>query len=184
MGLSLAGAVPAPSTQPTNSAVEPPWYLAYTKPRQEAFALQKLQEQGYQAYLATLTRWARKRDGWHTTETAMFPRYLFVRPGRAQQGVSPIASTPGVSNLVRFGHILALLSADRLVALQAVTASMASDVPDHPFDVGAKVAFTAGPLKGANGIVSSVARERVSVLMTLLGQQHTVSVPAAALAMC
>jgi len=38
-----------------------------------------------------------------------------------------------------------------------------------------------GPFKGLEGIVSSVAEERVSVLMTLIGRERSLEFPAAML---
>jgi len=39
-----------------------------------------------------------------------------------------------------------------------------------------------GPFKGLEGLVSRIAEERVSVLMTLLGREREIELPAADLA--
>jgi GDPmannose 4,6-dehydratase len=41
-----------------------PWYVCFCKPRREAFALRKLEEQGYDVFLPLLTRWEKAKDGW------------------------------------------------------------------------------------------------------------------------
>ena len=152
--------------------------MCLTKPRQEAYAVMKLREQGYELYLPLLESWARRAGHWTRKQSVMFPRYVFVRPTRPTQGVWAIRSTPGVTTLVRFGPVLALLSHERLAALQARVAARAAATPQQPLQAGQRVVFASGPLQGLSGIVSAVASERVSVLMTLLGQEQHVSAPA------
>jgi transcriptional antiterminator RfaH len=159
-----------------------PWYVCFTKPRQEQYAASKLLEQGYEVYLPMLESWARQSSNWRKKQTVMFPRYGFVRPERASQTVRPIASTPGVSGLVRFGTVPATLADERLQALRGLPLVRANAMPRHPFNIGQQVMFCNGPLKGAGGLVSSVSAERVTVLMSLLGQSHSVSTPARDLA--
>ena len=151
-----------------------PWYVGFTKPRQEQYAEGKLQEQGYEVYLPMLESWARQTGQWGKKRTVMFPRYAFVRPGQPSQGVGPITSTPGVTSLVRFGAVPATLADDRLQALRRLALARSGAMPQEPLNIGQQVVFCSGPLKGANGIVSSVAAERVNVMMSLLGQSHTV----------
>jgi transcriptional antiterminator RfaH len=74
-----------------------PWYVCLTKPRREAFAVRKLEEQGYEVLLPLLTQWQKSRDGWTKKQQVMFPRYGFVRCGRPGQSIAPIRSTPGVT---------------------------------------------------------------------------------------
>lgn len=155
-----------------------PWFVCLTKPRQEAYASMKLREQGYELYVPMLESWARRAGQWSKKQSVMFPRYAFVRPAWAGQSVAPVRSTPGISTLVKFGPILATLPAEKLSALQALLAERAAALPGQPLQLHQSVVFVAGPLKGMAGIVSSVAAERVSVLMTLLGQDQNVVVSA------
>ena len=153
-----------------------PWYVCYTKPRQEALAFARLQEQHYELYLPELVSWARQGGQWQRRSQPMFPRYLFVRPAHAQQAIGPIRSTPGVTKLVTFGPVIACLSAARLRGIQSLVDAAAARLPDDPLQPGAAVVFSEGPLKGMSGLVSDVAAERVGVLITLLGSQRSVQV--------
>ena len=65
-----------------------------------------------------LVSWARKSGVWCRHQTAMFPRYGFVRPATAGQAIGPVRSTPGVTGLVKFGPILACLSDDRVASCE------------------------------------------------------------------
>ncbi len=153
------------------------WYVCMTKPRQEAYAVSKLQEQGYQVYMPQMASWVRRAGQWRQQHKPMFPRYAFVRPEHAGQAIGPVRSTPGVTCMVRFGVVLAGLADARLAALRQVVDARNACLPQQPFVPGQQVVFAAGPLAGLQGIVSSVATERVTVLMQLLGQDQTVAVP-------
>jgi transcriptional antiterminator RfaH len=160
------------------------WYVCQSKPRQEAKAVERLSEQGYEVYLPMLTRWERKQGVWIRKEQVMFPRYCFVRCGDAGQSIAPIRSTPGVLGLVRFGNEVATLSDNVVVAIREL-AERNGQVPTEkpePFPVGTPVAVVDGPLKGLSGLVSALADERVAVMLTLLGREKPVLIPADQLA--
>jgi transcriptional antiterminator RfaH len=156
-----------------------PWYVCFTKPRREALALRKLEEQGYEVFLPLLTQWEKARDGWTRKQQVMFPRYAFVRCGRLEQSIAPIRSTPGVTGLVTFGTIPATLDEATLEAIRALVDSQARalDEKKFPFQAGDTVEIADGPLKGMSGIVSVVAAERVTVLLSLLGREKPVAIP-------
>ncbi len=156
------------------------WYVCQTKPRQEAKALARLNEQSYAVYLPMLVRWERKKGAWSRTEQIMFPRYCFVRCGRDGQSIAPIRSTPGVLGLVRFGSEVAMLSNAAVEAIRELAEQSGCQVADKvaPFEVGVQVVVADGPLKGLSGLVSNVADERVAVLLTLLGREKQIMIPA------
>ncbi len=156
-----------------------PWYVCQTKPRQEALAVRKLEEQRYEVYLPMLTTWQKMKQGWRRNEQVMFPRYGFVRCAHPEQSIAPIRSTPGVTSLVTFGNIPATIDNTLVESIRQLAKRY--DSPEHdtaaPFKVGENVEITDGPLKGLSGIVSTVAQERVVVLLTLLGREKPVAIP-------
>lgn len=155
------------------------WYVCLTKPRQEALAVRKLEEQAYEVFVPMLTQWEKKKDGWAKKQQVMFPRYGFVRCGRPEQSIGPIRSTPGVTGLVAFGGIPATLDESLLEAIRSLAEHQARghDQEKFPFRTGDSVAISDGPLKGLSGIVSAVAAERVTVLLSLLGREKPVAIP-------
>jgi len=157
-----------------------PWYVCQTKPRQESLAVRKLEEQGYAVFLPKLTSWQKKKDHWCGTEKVMFPRYAFVRCASRKQSISPIRSTPGVTGLVSFGNSPATLDQHLLEAIRAIADKQAHPPLEQslPFKIGETVAVADGPLKGLSGIVSGIASERVVVMLTLLGREKPIALPA------
>ena len=77
----------------------------HTEVRQEALALTNLNRQGFECYVPMLRIKKLRRHKATLVEEPMFPRYLFIRlkTSGSGQSWSPIRSTLGVSQLVRFG---------------------------------------------------------------------------------
>lgn len=141
--------------------------------------MRKLEEQGYEVFLPLLTRWDKRKNGWAKQQQVMFPRYAFLRCGRSEQSIGPIRSTPGVTGLVTFGMIPATLDESTLEAIRSLAEHQARGHAEEafPFQAGDSVAISDGPLKGLSGIVSTVAAERVTVLLSLLGREKPVAIP-------
>jgi transcriptional antiterminator RfaH len=165
-----ASGVAAPGDQP--------WYVAHTKPRQEELALANLSRQGYSAYLPRLKVLKTLRSGRGFAFQPLFPRYLFLQPAHTQHSLAPVRSTKGVTSLVRFGGLLAVLRPETVERIR--TFERAQHVADanelDGLQPGKTVVITAGPLAGLQGLVALVARERVTVLMRLLGEDTRVTV--------
>lgn len=150
------------------------WYLAYTKPKGEILAQEHLQRQGYLVQLPLVRRVARRK----ISLEPLFPRYIFFKPSSPQQSLSPVRSTQGVSTIVRFGNELAVLSGDRCDAIMAYAHSQQEGGTEAVLDVqgihvGQKVLVNSGAFAGLEGLVSMVAKDRVVVLMSLLGKEQS-----------
>lgn len=154
------------------------WYLVYAKPRQETVARLNLERQGYEVYLP-LVRQSRRHKGHMISIVApMFPRYLFVRLNRETHDWGPIRSTFGVVSIVRFGQDAAVVPDDLVVLLRARQDEQGIQVlPLEQYQQGARVRIVAGGFAGYEGIfVARSARDRVTVLLQVLGRHTRASV--------
>ncbi len=153
------------------------WYVVLSKPRQEAQALKHLSYQEYEAWYPLYTQWKRlARKGWHIAHAPLFPRYLFVRTTRPEQGIGPLRSTLGVSGLVRFGGVPCCVGQALIDDLHRLQQDIAQAVEQSstPFIPGQQVLIAQGPFAGQVGIVSAQAKDRVAVLLNLLGREKAV----------
>lgn len=152
------------------------WYVCHTKPKQEFRAAENLERQGYQIWLPQMRAWQRKKS----VLVPMFPRYMFLRPAHEQHSIAPVRSTLGVFGLVRFGMEPATIRDPTLQSLRFLEQQLreAEFSSFSPFKPGDQVMVVEGPFKGLEGIVSSVAEVRISVLMTLLGRERSLEFPA------
>jgi len=146
------------------------WYLIKTKPRQEKIAITNLENQNYHVYcpLAII----------NNKIQVFFPGYLFIYLDETSENWTPIHSTKGVLNFVRFGlsyakistNIIDLIKDNELNTIQRI-----KNLKD--FKPGAKVQITDGIFKNCVAIFkSSKSEERVLLLMNLLGQQQTINI--------
>ena len=71
------------------------WYLIKTKSSQEHVAIKNLENQDYSTYCPTVTI--------KNKHIVLFPGYLFIHLDKERENWSPICSTKGVVNFVRFG---------------------------------------------------------------------------------
>lgn len=152
------------------------WLVVMTKPKMETVAKEHLGRQGFEVYLPLWIDLRRRPGGWQKVQSAMFPRYLFVRPVNGEQSVSPIRSTRGVSQLVRFGAELAWASDELIEEIRIIEAAR-NDCGDElrPFEKGDQVLVLDGPFKGTSAEVLSSDRQRVILLLQLLGKTQQLS---------
>ncbi len=157
------------------------WYVVHTKPRQEAIALEHLRRQDFEAYLPLFKVFKKSRRAGqpaHTAHEPMFPRYLFLRPTRPEQSLSTVRSTIGVSRLVMFGLQPATLADEAVQAIRQAEAQRENaELADiAPFKPGMTIEIQASPLAGIQALVQAVSKDRVTLLLHMLGRPQSVQV--------
>jgi transcriptional antiterminator RfaH len=161
------------------------WYVVQSQPNAELRAVTHLNRQGFVTYLPRYLKRRRHARRVEVVAAPLFPRYLFVSIDMAVQRWRSIHSTVGVSNLVSSGD------APLPVAEQVVTAlKQREDVAgfvklDHrpSFRAGDKVRVVEGVFTDCLGLYDGMPdRERVAVLLDLLGRKVRVLLDAEAIA--
>ena len=126
-------------------------------------------------YLPKWIEIKRRESGWQRVETAMFPRYLFVRQSYLSQDIGPIRSTYGVMHLVRFGSEIASVSDGLIEQIRSLEASqMGTQAELKPFQKGDRVKVTEGPFAGIEAEIFSVGQQRVVLLMQIINRVQQV----------
>jgi len=143
------------------------WYLIKTKPRQEKIAIANLENQKYQVYCPFALI--------NNKNQFLFPGYLFIHLDNESQDWSPIRSTKGVLNFIKFGLNFAKIP-DRVIELiiqnEKNTAFKIKNI--NNFKKGDKVQITEGIFKNCTAIFQSFkSSDRVILFIKLLGQQQT-----------
>jgi transcriptional antiterminator RfaH len=153
------------------------WYLVYSKPRQEACALENLERQGFECFLPLIAVEKIRRKLLVVVQEPLFPRYLFIRLDASQEGRSwnPIRSTTGVSRLVSFGQVPAKVE-DLLV--DTIRASVSGEgVRQRHFEPGEVVRINDGPFAGLEAVYQMPDGEaRVMVLIDILSKKVGLSI--------
>ena len=154
------------------------WYLVYSKPQQEKVALENLLRQNYRAYLPLVKLRRRLRGRRRTVIEPMFPRYLFLHLSDVNEDWGPVRSTRGVSQMVRFGSVPAVVPEDLLEALrEREDESGIQPMPEPNYRPGDRVRIADGLMAGYEGIFSSsTGKERVLLLLEIAGKSAKLQV--------
>jgi len=171
---------PSPVT-PSASSATLSWYVVHTKIRQEALAMTNLNRQGFECYMPMLKMEKMRRHKATLVEEPMFPRYLFIRLDTSGSGPSwsPIRSTLGVSQLVRFGGQPAVVDS-KLIELLRTREQVGQ--PERLFQAGEKVVVTDGPFAGIEAIFKTAdAESRSMILLDMLSKPVAMRIETASL---
>ncbi len=182
-------AEPVRSTQPAapspvSSSASPAtlsWYVVHTKIRQEALAMTNLNRQGFECYMPMLKMEKMRRHKATLVEDPMFPRYLFIRLDTSGSGPSwsPIRSTLGVSQLVRFGGQPAVVDSKLIELLRT---REQGGQPERLFKAGEKVVVADGPFAGIEAIFKTAdAESRAMILLEMLSKPVAMRIETASL---
>ena len=159
---------------------EPHWFCIKTKPRLEATAKRILiRDTGIEVFCPMLRFERARKSGRVKVTEAMFPGYLF---GFFNYRASHrhVAASIGVSHIVKFGGIPAVLHAEIIQSLrEAVVSEETVEIPTC-IQPGDEVKLLQGPFAGVRALVTQVlpAQARVKVLLELLGMEREVVVEA------
>ncbi len=159
----------SPAARPSD--IHKAWYLIYTKPRQERYARENLERQGYEVYLPLMKDRRRRNGRYVEIVDALFPRYLFIHLDQDTDNWSPIRSTFGVSGLVYFGFKPARVASDFVDYLRSRDdASGCQNLPAPEFAQGDRVRIVDGAMTGYEGVFHArTSRDRVTILLSFAG---------------
>jgi transcriptional antiterminator RfaH len=157
------------------------WYVVYTHPQAEPKAAFHLRQQGFALYLP---QYLKRRSHARKVEwmpAPLFPRYLFLDIDLAETRWRAVLSTPGVAGLVSEGLGPAAVPEGVVEALQARHDGRGLIELEQPLRPGDRVRILDGPLSGMDGLFEQCDdRDRVTVLLDLIGRGTRVTLPARA----
>lgn len=152
-----------------------PWITIMTRPNCEVLAAENLQRQGFTYYCP---RFKLERPAKAAVIRPLFPRYMFVL---VEQAWYSIRGTRGVSLILTAeGGKPQYIPASIIDNLRSREGpdGLVNLTPPPRFSVGSKVKCEGGPLAGHALIYAGMsAKDRVNVLIEMLGRQVKVDVP-------
>lgn len=163
----------------------PRWYVVQTQANAENKAVAHLRRQGFATYLPCYLKRRRHARRVDTVPAALFPRYVFVEIDMAVQRWRSIYSTVGVSRLVCNGDWPAHVPDDVIGSLRSrENGSGFVQFDQRPkFRIGDKIRVMEGAFHDCLGIFDGMSdRERVEILLDLLGRKVRVRIDAEAIA--
>ena len=156
------------------------WCAVQTHVRSEDKAAFHLPRQGYDVFLPKYLKRRKhaRRIDW--VSAPLFPRYLFVGIDSDTTSWWAIRSTIGVSSLLCFGDVPAVVPMDIITEIKARQdeKGFVKTHAGYTFKRGDRVRIINGPLNDLEGLFESPTdEERVTVLLNLMGREVKVRVP-------
>jgi transcriptional antiterminator RfaH len=150
------------------------WHVIHTKAREEFRALENLQNQDFEVFLPTCQVQRKSQGKIKLATEPLFSRYLFIHLSDVSSNWSPIRSTRGVSQLLRFGQSTEpVVIPDPIV--QCLKQRCSQEEPLHElFHTGEMLEITNGPFKGFLGFFEKLQTlpnglSRAMLLVEILG---------------
>jgi len=160
------------------------WFVVRTQSRAEEKAMQHLTNQGFVAYLPRYRRRVRHARRNEIVLRPLFPGYLFVHLDLDHCRWRSINGTVGVREILTNGDTPLVVSTrivDEIKAREDESGAVKLAAPS--FARGQAVRLLEGPLTDVNGLFEEMRDEnRVILLVSLLGREVRMQVPAAAVA--
>ena len=157
------------------------WFCLRAEGRREHLAAMNLAKRARVEAFAPRIRVRReKKEGGIGTRTEpLFPGYLFARFNYVDQARF-VTSTDGVLGLVSFGGRAPQVAESTIEYLRRHTEQSMPEITSPIFEEGEWVRVAAGCFRGTKGRVREfdLRRERVCVLLHLLGHDVEISLPA------
>jgi transcription antitermination factor NusG len=149
------------------------WFAVTTRPNLEKGVTTALSAKGLQAYLPTYRVRRRWSDRMKELEMPVFSGYAFCRPDPVRR----VLPTPGVTGIVSFGNVPAMIDD---AELEAVRRAVESGLPLEPWPFvqeGQPVTIVYGPLTGVEGQVVKVKNQcRLVVSISMLQRSMSVEI--------
>lgn len=154
------------------------WYCLRAKPKTERITSAILRAEIGLEVFSPLIRFERARASGRVWVTeAMFPGYVFARFRYLQQ-FRQVQASRGVTRIVNFGGHPAVVPDTIVEDLRHSVRDEETIVIESSVQIGEEVNVVEGPFRGIKAVVSRVmpGRERVALLMEVLGMEREVEV--------
>jgi transcription antitermination factor NusG len=147
------------------------WYAIHTKPRNEKWIAEQLQEKEVFTFLPLLQQIHRWSDRWTQVVVPMFSCYVFVRIAQMTEERLKVLRTPGVLSFVGNERRGTPIPDDQVENLRT---AVRGKIPCalHPFvSAGKRVRIRGGSLDGVEGILVRQGRDQSLVVSVELLQR-------------
>lgn len=170
---------PPAAVVPSSDADPLAWYCLRSQPKHEHIAAVHLRKYAAVEVFSPRIRFQRPRlKGKAWTTEALFPGYLFARFDLAERW-REIQYSHAVRGILRFGEKYALVPASMICQLRALMGPEELSVVEPTLEQGRSVVVAEGAFLGLQTVVTCYlpAKDRVKVLMNLMGREMEVELP-------
>ena len=149
------------------------WLIALYKSNEVKRVETNLQNQNFDFYIPKITI---KKINANPKIEALFPGYIFINT--SFENYSALKYTMGIKNIIKFGDNISCISDEEIEAMQIAENKSKMDPIVQKIQIGQNVTISKGSLAGSIVKVCSLpSKERVGVLLSLLGSVRRITIP-------
>ncbi len=149
------------------------WFTVRFKVNELIKFERNLKNQNFNYYIPRFT----KRLSDHKTKTlALFPGYGFVKGNN--ENIGSLKYTRGLIDILKFGNSYASIDNETIEDVRKIEKSTALKPIDKNLKIGDEISIKTGPFKDyISKVISMPAKDRVTVLLSLLGSDKNIVLP-------
>lgn len=153
------------------------WYVAQLKAARERVAIRGLSEQGFGSYYPQMQVTRARNGRWIEAPEAVFPLYLFLQSEPDPHRWRAVNNTRGVIRLLGNDQPCRVADVEVEQLQQRERAGLLRHPQRRQIRSGDVVEFKLGTFVGLKGICQWTRRERIGVLLQILGGDTVVKSP-------
>ena len=138
------------------------WFAVYTKPRAEAKVAQRFTEEGIEVYFPIIKELKQWSDRKKMIERPLFSSYVFIKIDNKQY--EQVRRIYGVVNFVYYLGKPAIIKEKEIEAIKTFLQEVEHN--SIKFEIYDEVIVKAGALKGEKGIVKSVGKNSLRIILS------------------
>ena len=158
-----------------------PWYVLYTKPRNEKKTAKLLEEKGIEVYCPVREVMKQWSDRKKKVVEPVFPSYIFVRLEDYSQEQASVLMTPGAVRFLFWLKKPGVVRDEEIIAIRQFLDDYREAEITVNFSEGDNVVVTAGPLKEQEGQLLKIRGNKATLQVRSLGWNITAELPVQAI---
>ena len=144
-----------------------PWFVLYTRPKNEKKVTEKLLKLGFDAYCPMVTQIKQWSDRKKKIEMPLISSYVFINIEENQR--SAVFEVHGVVRYLFWLGKAAIIREEEINVLKSSLQGIMATVEIAALKPGDQMHITQGPFKGKEGIVQQVEKNQIQLILKELG---------------
>jgi transcription antitermination factor NusG len=148
-----------------------PWFVIYTKSRNEKKVAELLQKNGVEAFCPLVKLKKNWSDRKKIVETPLFNSYVFVNVSEKDRNV--VFNVPGVIRYVFWLKKPAVARDSEIESLKAVLNDIMDSFTIENYQIGETIKISEGAFKGLDGVIEKQSKNKLHVILENVGIKIT-----------
>jgi transcription antitermination factor NusG len=148
-----------------------PWFVIYTKSRNEKKVAELLQRNGVEAFCPLIKLRKKWSDRTKIVETPLFNSYVFVNLSEKDRNV--VFYVPGVIRYLFWLKKPAIVKDSEIESLKTILHETMGSFTIENYQIGETIKISEGAFKGLDGVIEKQSKNKLHVILENVGIKIT-----------